>query len=156
VRGMRRVVRGAVVVRAGWRLLLLMICGAVLLSPGRPTAQPRVFTARLSPVPVDTVTVRTIVGLGAATALLEGTTLTVTGKFEMNSPATIAHLHRAPKGLRGPNVFDLTITKANSGTIEGTLKLTAAQVEDLDKGWYYLQIHSQQHRDGQLRGWLLK
>ncbi len=44
-------------------------------------------------LPVDTVTVRTIVGSGTATAVLEDNTLTVTGKFEgMNSPATIARI----------------------------------------------------------------
>jgi hypothetical protein len=155
-RAPRRVARRVVALRAGWRLVLLVGCAAMLLSQSQPAAQRRVFTARLTPVPVDTVTVRTIVGLGAATAVLDGTTLTVTGKFEMNSAATIAHLHRAPRGLRGPNVFDLTVTKADSGTVEGTLKLTATQVEDLEKGWYYLQIHSQQQPDGQLRGWLLK
>jgi hypothetical protein len=122
----------------------------------RPEAQRRQFSARLTPVPVDTVTVRTIVGSGAATAVLEGSTLTVTGRFEMNSPATVAHLHRAPKGLRGPNVLDLTVTRANSGTLEGALKLTTTQIDDLDKEWYYVQIHSERHPDGQLRGWLLK
>ena len=149
-------VRRGMGVKSWRRWALLVMSVAILLSQNRPEAQRRVFTARLTPVPVDTVTVRTIVGLGAATAVLEGTTLRVTGQFEMNSPATVAHLHRAPKGLRGPNVFDVTVTKAKSGTLEATLKLSAGQIDDLEKGWFYVQIHSEQHTDGQLRGWLLK
>jgi hypothetical protein len=65
-------------------------------------------------------------------------------------------VHRAPRGLRGPNVFDLTVTKATSGTVEGTVTLTNAQVEELRRGWYYVQIHTEKNADGQLRGWLLK
>ena len=150
------IVHRDVAVHAARRLSGLLVCVALVLSPNGAAAQRRVWTARLTPVPVDTVTVRTIVGSGVATVVLEGTTLTVTGKFEMNSPATAAHLHRAPKGLRGPNVLDLIVTKASRGTLAGTLQLTTTQIDDLDKEWYYIQIHSERHSDGQLRGWLLK
>lgn len=115
------------------------------------------FAGRLSTVPVDPITVRTTAGSGTLTAVLAGNTLTINGKFDgLNSPATAAHVHRARKGLRGPNLFDLTVTKATSGTVEGTLKLTDAQVEGLKSGWYYVQIHTEINPDGHLRGWLLK
>lgn len=116
-----------------------------------------VFRARLTAVPVDTVTARTTTGLGSLTATLEGGTLTFHGTFDsMNSRATAAHVHRAPKGLRGPNIFELTITKAVSGNITGTVKLSAAQIADLEREWYYVQIHTELNTAGQLRGWLLK
>jgi hypothetical protein len=154
--GVRRALRRDGVAAVPARAPMWLICAAVLLLLNGPHAQGRAFTARLTPLAVDTLTVRTIVGSGSATAVLEDNTLIITGKFEgMNSPATIARLHRAPKGLRGPNVFDLTITRASSGTFEGKLKLTPTQIADLERGWYYLQIHSERHADGQLRGWLL-
>jgi hypothetical protein len=115
------------------------------------------FTGRLSTVPVDPVTALTTTGSGTLTAVLAGNTLTINGKFDgLNSPATVAHVHRARRGLRGPNLFNLTVTKATSGTVEGTLKLTDAQVEALKSGWYYVQIHTEINPEGQLRGWLLK
>jgi CHRD domain len=140
------------------RCPVMMTIAAILLWQSGADAQQReVFEARLTAVPIDTVSVRTTTGSGSVTAVLEGTTLTLTGKFdEMNSAATVAHVHRARMGLRGPNLFDLTVTKATSGTLEGTLKLTSAQIEDLAKGWYYVQIHTERNADGHLRGWLLK
>ena len=88
---------------------------------------------------------------------VSGNTLTITGTFDgMNSPATLAHVHRAAKGLRGPKILDLTVTKATSGTIQGTFKLTPMQIEELDKDRWYLQIDTEKNPEGQLRGWLIK
>jgi hypothetical protein len=115
------------------------------------------FTGRLSTVPVDPVTALKTAGSGTLTAVLAGNTVTIAGKFDgLNSPATAAHVHRARRGLRGPNVFDLSVTKATSGTVEGTFKLTDLQVEALKNGWYYVQIHTEINPEGHLRGWLLK
>jgi hypothetical protein len=137
-----------------WRMVavVLLSLGAVTELRGDES-----YTGRLSTVPVDPITVRTTAGSGTVTAVLAGNTLTINGKFDgLNSPATGAHVHRARKGLRGPNVFDLTVTKAMSGTVEGTLKLTDTQVDSLKSGWYYVQIHTEINPDGHLRGWLLK
>lgn len=114
------------------------------------------FKARLSPVPVEATTVAAITGLGSVSAVLTGTRLTLTGTFEgLRTPATVAHLHRAPKGVRGPALFDLTVSKATSGTISGTVTLTPARVEDLQQGRFYVQVHSEKLPDGNLWGWLL-
>lgn len=115
------------------------------------------FRARLSPVPVEATTVAATTGSGSVTAVLAGTRLTVTGTFEgLRTPATIAQIHRAMKGVRGPAVFDLTVSKATSGTISGTATLTPARVEDLQQGRFYVQIHSEKLPDGNLWGWLLQ
>jgi hypothetical protein len=128
-----------------------------VLGRGTVAQEPRTFVARLSAVPVDTITVRTTLGEGSVKAVLEGNTLTVRGKFDaLNSPATVAHLRRARKGMRGPEVFELTVTKDKSGTVEGTLRLTPVQVTDLERGWYYVQIHTELNTAGHLRGWLSK
>jgi hypothetical protein len=115
------------------------------------------FKARLSPVPIDVAMMSTVAGSGSLTALLAGNKLTLTGSFEgLRSPATDAHIHRAPKGIRGPAILDLAVTKAASGTISGSLELTPAQVEDLKSGRFYVQINSERAPDGNLWGWLLR
>ena len=119
----------------------------------------KTYKARLSPVPMTTAMASTVAGLGSATATLAGNKLTVTGTYEgLRSPATIVQVHRAPRGIRGPVVFDLTATNGTpntSGTISGTVELTSAQVADLEKGWLYIQLHSERAPDGNLWGWLL-
>ena len=109
----------------------------------------------MSPVPVAAASPN-ITGVGSVTATRSGTKLTIAGTFEgLASPATFAKLHRAPKGIRGPAVFDLTVTSGTSGKISATLDLTPAQVEDLARERFYVQLHSEKAPDGNLWGWLL-
>jgi hypothetical protein len=121
--------------------------------------QPKTYRARLSPVPLDVAMQATVAGGGSVSAVLTGTKLAVTGTFEgLKSPATIAQVHKSPtRGVRGPNVFDLTVAKtdAASGTISGSFDLTAIQIADLEKGRLYVQLHSEKAPDGNLWGWLL-
>ncbi|SRR6266550_1192715 len=115
------------------------------------------FKARLSPVPVDATNQPATTGVGAATAVLTGTKLSISGTFSgLQGPATIAQIHIGPKGISGPPALDLTVTKATSGTLQGDLMLTAAQVDHLKRGRLYIQIHSEKAPDGNLRGWLLQ
>jgi hypothetical protein len=139
------------------RCLAIFVMAATILSVARNArAQTAQFKARLTPVPVDTSTAGSITGKGSVAAALTGTTLSLKGTFEgMQSPATLAQLHFGSKGVRGPVEFDLTVTKATSGTVSGTLTLTRVQVDSLKKGWYYIQIHSEKAQDGNLWGWLL-
>ena len=117
----------------------------------------RTYKARLSPVPMDASMAATVSGLGSATATLNGTTLTVNGTFDgLKSPATMAQIHKAQRGVRGPVVFDLKVTpNGTSGTLSGTIAMTPQQAADLDKGWFYIQLHSEKAPDGNLWGWLL-
>ena len=118
-------------------------------------AQSETFKARLSPVPVANSNAG-ITGLGSATATLMGRDLAVRGTFEgMRSAATIAQIHLGQRGVRGPVMFDLTVTKATSGTLTGTFTLTPVQVEAVKGGRFYIQIHSENAPDGNLWGWLL-
>ena len=114
------------------------------------------FKARLSPMPVDATTQTGTTGVGAVTAVLTGTKLSISGTFSgLQTPATIAQVHLGPKGISGPPVLDLTVTKAISGTLQGDLMLTSAQVDHLKRGRLYIQVHSEKAPDGNLRGWLL-
>jgi hypothetical protein len=121
--------------------------------------QPRTFKTRLSPVPLDVSMQATVAGSGSVSAVLTGSKLAVTGAFDgLKSPATIAQLHRSPvRGVRGPSVVDLVVSKtdAASGTLSGTVDLTAIQIADLEKGRLYVQLHSEKAPDGNLWGWLM-
>ena len=121
-------------------------------------AQSESFKARLSALPADARTRASLAGSGSASALLAGAKLTITGSFEgLLSAATTASLHSAvAAGVRGPAIADLTISKAISGTISGSIELTPAQLASLHKGGLYVQIHSEKAPDGVLWGWLLR
>lgn len=116
------------------------------------------FKARLSPLPADAKTRADLAGSGSASAVLTGTKLTITGSFEgLRSPATSASLHSSvAPGVRGPVIGDLTISKAVSGTITGSVELTPQQLTSLRNGGLYVQIHSEKAPDGVLWGWLLR
>jgi CHRD domain len=115
------------------------------------------FKARLSTVPIDVTMMSTVAGSGSLTAVLAGKKVTITGTFEgLRSPATIARVHRGPRGIRGPAMFDLAVSKATSGTVSGSLELAPRQIEDLRNGRFYVQIHSEGAPDGNLWGWLLR
>jgi len=116
------------------------------------------YKVRLSPLPVDAQLARNTTGHGSASVTLAGTKLNVSGIFEgLLGPATAAQLrHGVATGVRGPVLYDLTVTKAASGTISGSFDLTPEQIEALRKGRLYVQIDSEKAPDGNLWGWLLK
>lgn len=139
-------------------VLAALACVAVVtLCAITSTAQtPEEFSDRLSRLPVDRVTASTISGQGKVDATLDGHTLTITATFEgVSSPATIAHLHHAPRARPGPVVFTIDTPTATSGEISDTITLTDPQREELRSGRYYLQIHTEGNPAGELRGWLL-
>jgi hypothetical protein len=117
------------------------------------------FKVRLSPVPISVAMMSTIAGYGSLTATLKGKQLTIQGTFEgLRSPATTVQIHRGPKGIPGPAIVDLNliVTKAEKGSVSGTIELTPDQIADLRNGRLYLQIQSERAPDGNLWGWLLK
>ncbi|MCE2543429.1 MAG: CHRD domain-containing protein [Acidobacteria bacterium] len=129
---------------------------AVILGAGGVPAQGgEQFAGRLSRMPVDRAIAPSISGGGEARATLAGSELTIVATFAgMSSPATAAHVHRAPIARRGPVAFTLDVAAA-AGRIEQSLTLTDAQLAVLRDGRYYLQIHTEDNPGGELRGWLL-
>ena len=133
------------------------ICAALTLAAAVSYAQPlRTFKARLSPVPIDVAMQATIAGSGSASATVEGNTLTIKGSYQgLRTPATVARLHRGYRGIRGPALADLKVSGGTSGTIEGVVQLTPAQIDELARSWFYVQLHSEKAPDGNLWGWLM-
>ena len=116
------------------------------------------FKTRLSALPADARTRASLAGSGSASAVVTGTKVAITGSFDgLLSTATTASLHiAAAAGVRGPAIGDLTISKATSGTISGSVELTPQQLTGLHKGGLYIQIHSEKAPDGVLWGWFLR
>ena len=147
-------------------LVALVVVSSLLWSGLSGFAQaPQTYKARLSVVPIQSAAARsnidesgTVFATANATATLSGTKLTVSGSFEgFKSPASIAQIRTGSAlGIRGPVVFDLTVTKATKGTLSGTFDLTPAQIDLLKNSRLYIQIHNQNTPDGALWGWFLK
>jgi hypothetical protein len=125
---------------------------------------PQTYKARLSIVPISGVQGRsaidesaTVFAAANATGTLTGNKLAVAGTFEgFKSPASIAQIRTGPAmGVRGPVVFELTITKATKGMFSGTFDLTPAQVDLLKNKRLYIQIHNENTPEGALWGWFL-
>lgn len=69
----------------------------------------------------------------------------------LEAPEVAAHIHHAPAGVDGEVIFPLA-----SGTLkEGVLTLTPAQAADLLAGLFYVNIHSEAHGGGEIRGQIL-
>jgi hypothetical protein len=133
-----------------------IVFGALVVSLAAQSNE--AFKTHLSALAADARTRAGLAGSGSASATLSGAKLTITGSFEgLLSPATKADLRGAPAaGVRGPVIADLTISKAASGTISGSVELAPAQLTSLRKGGIYIQIYSEKAPEGVLWGWLLR
>jgi CHRD domain len=132
--------------------LVALLAGSVAVA----AQTPQTFKARLSTMPVEAANSASVTGSGEVTAVLTGTKLSIRGTFTgLQGPATVARIHVAPLGLRGPAMLDITVTKATSGTLSGDLTLTPIQADHLVRKRLYVQVHSEKAPDGNLRGWLL-
>ena len=142
---------------SGRAMAAALLFAAMLVGVSSLAAQSaRVFKARLSPVPIDVSMQATIAGVGSVTATLDQTTLTITGTYQgLKTPATVARVHRAFRGTRGPAFADLKVSGGMSGTISGSIALTKDQIGELGKSLFYVQLHSEKAPDGNLWGWLL-
>lgn len=136
--------------------VFILSVAALLVWSAQPAAQSKTYATRLSVVPLTVAMQETVGGQGTATATLAGNRLTIDGKFEgLRSPATGARLHIAPRAIRGEAVAELTVSKATSGTLKGTVDLTDRLRDALEKFSLYIQINSEKAPEGNLWGWLL-
>jgi hypothetical protein len=136
-----------------------VVIALVCLWVAQPGAQNQErYKVRLSTIPMDGGMRETVAGGGAASAVLAGTKLTITGTFQgLRTPATSARLHHGlARGVRGASLGDLTVSKAVNGTLAGSFDLTPEQLQSLRKGQLYIQISSEKAPDGNLWGWLLR
>jgi hypothetical protein len=137
------------------RVLVLSAAVAVSVWSAHLHAQSTTYSTRLSVVPLTIAMQETVAGQGSVTAVLAGNRLTIEGKFEgLRTPATTARLHMAPRAMRGEAVGELTVSKATSGMLKGSVELNARQREALERLSLYIQINSEKAPEGNLWGWL--
>ncbi|MGG6295774.1 CHRD domain-containing protein [Leptolyngbya sp. AN02str] len=109
---------------------------------------------------------------GTAGAVLAGDMLVVRGDFRNLSSAlrdyTVdpvdppnpnitsgVHIHRGEPSANGPFQYALTVNlddSGNKGRFSGEYRLTDEQVQALNNGMLYLDIHTTRNRAGELRG----
>jgi hypothetical protein len=138
-------------------LVVFGLIALVTTGFGAQQSQER-YRVRLSTVPMDASMRANVAGTGAASAVLSGSRLTISGTFsDLRSRATVARVHRGiMTGVRGSALGDLTVSTAISGMLTGAVDLSPDQVEGLRKGQLYIQIHSEGAPEGNLWGWLLR
>lgn len=64
---------------------------------------------------------------------------------------TMAHIHEAPAGHNGPVIIKLTQTANDSFAVPPNAKLTASQYASYLAGNLYVNVHSAQHPNGEIR-----
>jgi hypothetical protein len=72
----------------------------------------------------------------------------------LTGPATMAHFHGPAEVGKNAGVA-VPITPATSGT-EGSATLTDAQAADLMAGKYYVNVHTETNKGGEIRGQVTK
>jgi hypothetical protein len=79
----------------------------------------------------------------------------VTGTVKTTGIAgTMAHIHEAAAGKNGPPIITLTKTSEDTWTVPEGSKLTDAQYESLKAGNLYVNVHSAEHKPGEIRAQL--
>jgi len=79
--------------------------------------------------------------------------VTVSGTFgTLSSPATVAHIHGpAGVGQNAPALIPLTLPSTTTGDVTGTGTMSQVQMNDMMGGMTYVNIHSENFPDGEIR-----
>ena len=97
-------------------------------------------------------------GKGAATASLDTASKTLTWDVDysgLSGPVTAAHLHGpADPGANAPVVVPFNGSLATP--IKGSATLTDAQIQQLEAGKWYVNIHTEANKPGEIRGQLVR
>ena len=99
----------------------------------------------------------TSAGKGTADIDFDPATKKLTWKLTysgLTGPATMAHFHGPAEAGKNAGVA-VPITPATSGS-EGSATLTDAQAADLLAGKYYVNIHTEANKGGEIRGQVTK
>jgi CHRD domain-containing protein len=126
---------------------------ALFLVAGVAQADQIKFKAVLAPGPGVTSS-----GKGAATASLDTASKTLTWDVDysgLSGPVTAAHIHGpADPGANAPVVVPFNGSLASP--IKGSATLTDTQIQQLEAGKWYVNIHTEANKPGEIRGQLVR
>lgn len=81
--------------------------------------------------------------------------MSISGKLMTSGvKATMAHIHIGKAGTNGPVIITLTRNGDNGWTIPSGSKLSAAEYKAYQAGELYANVHSAEHKGGEIRGQL--
>lgn len=67
---------------------------------------------------------------------------------------TVAHIHQGATGMNGPHIVDLTMLSDGEWGIPPGTRLTDEQFQSLKDGNLYINVHSAEHKGGEIRAQL--
>lgn len=137
------------------RALVVAACLMGMAWTGAALAAPQSFKVSLSGAqsvpPLDTA------GTGTADLTYDAATRVVTWSITysgLSSPATMAHFHGpAAPGKNAPVLIWLTTKGSPAGNpMKGEVTLTPEQAQQFTAGEWYINVHTQSHPAGEIRG----
>lgn len=135
----------------GKRLTLLASIALLLLVSPKLYAQQPMTISLTGSAEVPAVTT-SATGTGQITITPERTISGSVKTFGLS--ATMAHVHEAAAGKNGPPIVTLTKTGNDGFAIPPDTQLTDSQYRSYAAGNLYLNVHSAQFPDGEIRGQL--
>jgi len=138
-----------------WRPFMVLVCVAGVAWASVAVAAPQAFKVSLSGAesvpPVQTS------GKGEADLTYDAATRVVSWTItysDMSGPVTMAHFHGpATPGKNAPVLIWLTKQGSPvSSPITGQATLTPEQAEQFAAGEWYINVHTQAHPGGEIRG----
>jgi len=77
---------------------------------------------------------------------------TISGSIKTSGiDATVAHVHLAEPGKNGPPIITLNKTAENTWSVPEGAKLTDEQYQSFKAGNLYVNVHSAEHKGGEIR-----
>jgi CHRD domain len=125
-------------------LLLAAACSIGLLSANAADVAVKLTGDQEVPPTTSTAT-----GTGTLVINSDGT---VSGTIRTTGiEGTVAHIHLAEPGKNGPPIITLTLTAPNVWSVPAGAKLTPDQYKSFKDGNLYVNVHSAEHKGGEIR-----
>jgi hypothetical protein len=134
---------------------LTLLAALALTAPTLAHAETLTFKASLNAA--SEVPPKDSAGVGTATATLDTATKLLTYNVtysKLTGPATMGHIHGP--ALPGVNAAVVVPFANPASPISGSATLTDAQIADLEAGKYYVNVHTEANKGGEIRGQLVK